>query len=335
MMAFALWAAIAIGFTVTALVKVGRHRALTGPAPGAPVALIRPVDSPTPLELENLAHVPDGVEQYVVAPVPAGAGTWLPSDPTGFNRKLGHVHAALGRLGTVRPVLIVDADVRVDEALVRSLLAGLAGGAALSWASPAPMAPGFERGLLVQSAHSFEVLDAISPGAPPLCGKAMALSPAALDVLRALPDCVGEDLELSEALHRRGLTSKLVARANLPGARGVEASYARFTRWMQVLRAHRGALFPTIPLLFACTPLLLLAAAAFGSVWLSALTAVLVLTRFTLATVLGRSPSMWWLAGELLLLASWLRSLTLGSRVTWRGRLLQIGEGGRLVEVTE
>lgn len=328
--AFAIWCAVAIGFTATAILRSGKRRVLAGTSPAEPIALIRPVDAVTPTELHNLNHLARGVDQYVVAPVPSGAGTWLSSDPRGFNRKLGHIHSALGHLGVMKPVLIVDADVLVDDALVGSLIAGLETGASLAWASPAPMESGFERGLLVQSAHSFEVLDTISPGSSPLCGKAMALSPAALEVLRSLPDCVGEDLELSKALHRRGLTTKLVARANIPGRRSLQASFARFTRWMQVLRAHRGALFPTIPLFFACTPLLVLAAVALDSQLLFALTTLLVLARFGLAFALERKLSLWWFAGECLLLGSWLQSLLLGSRVTWRGRVLHIGAKGVL-----
>lgn len=333
--AFTIWCAVAIGFTATAILRSTKRRVRSGRVPSEVIALIRPVDAATPTELQNLKHVAAGVEQYVVAPVPSGAGTWLQSDPRGFNRKLGHIHAALGKLGVMKPVLIVDADVLVDDALVSALVGGLDAGAALAWASPAPVEPGFERGLLVQSTHSFEVLDTISPGSSPLCGKAMALSPQALEVLRSIPDCVGEDLELSKALHRRGLGTMLVARANIPGRRSLGASFARFTRWMQVLRAHRGALFPTIPLFFACTPLLVLAAALANSPMLYASLAVLVFFRLTLATLLERRPSFWWFAGEALLLASWVHSLVLGSRVTWRGRVLHIGAKGTLEEAHE
>lgn len=329
-----VWAAVAIGFTVTAMVKVRRTEALRRTRDDV-VALVRPVDAPTPVELQNLRAVPSGVQQYVLSPVPGSGDSWLMSDPHGFNRKLGHVHAALKHLGSTQPVLIVDADVEVDDALVSSLLAGLERGHALAWAAPAPQSSGVERGLLVQSTHSFEVLDAISPGASPLCGKAMALSPAALDALRALPDCVGEDLELSEALHRKGLTTTLVGRARLPGRRSVTASFARFTRWMQVLRAHRPALFPSIPFLFAATPLLLVAAVTVDDWVLRALVATLMVARLFLATSLEQRPSAWWLAGEALLLVSWLNALMLGSRVVWRGRVLHIGAGGQLVESPE
>ncbi len=325
------WCAVAIGFTVTALLKVRRVRAAS-PAALREVVLLRPVDAPTDVELQNLAAVPSGVVQHILSPSPLAdsAREFVTSDPRGFNRKLGHLHNALATVDVTAPVLIADADVRVDAALVNALLSGLEAGAALAWAAPSPQQPGVERGLLVQSAHSFEVLDAISPGSSPLCGKAMALSPAAIEVLRALPDCVGEDLELSEALHRRGLRTALVGRATLPGQRALSSSFARFTRWMQVLRAHRAALFPTVPLLFACTPLLL--AASFVSPLTQALAAVLFFTRLALATRLEGRPSLWWFAGELLLLASWCAALAQGSRVMWRGRVLHIARDGRLVE---
>lgn len=331
---FIAWCATAVGFTLTAIFKTRRpksaHRTRR-----APVVLLRPVDAPTATELTNLSHAPSSVEQWVLSPKkPDGcAGRWVSSQPDRLNRKLGHLQFALGLLEADQPVLIADADVDVDDALVDALLAGLDSGAALSWAAPTPSVTGAERGLLVQSAHSFEVLDAMSPGSSPMCGKALALSPAALELLRILPDCVGEDLELSEELHSYGLTTKLVARAKLPGARSTREAFHRFSRWMQVLRAHRPALFPSIPIFFACTPLMLLAA-TFMSWPFQAMLVALVIARCALAWKLEGRASMWWLAGESLLLAGWLRSLWLGHRVTWRGRVMELGPAGALREAT-
>lgn len=335
MSAFLLaWCATAIGFTVTALFKTRRTQPATPRARPA-VILLRPVDAPTDTEVENLRHAPASTEQWVLSPTcpPGCAGWWVASHPKRINRKLGHLQNALAKLALDQPVVIADADVRVDDALVEALLAGLESGAALTWAAPAPVAPGLERGLLVQSAHSFEVLDAMSPGSSPLCGKAMALSPQALEVLRILPDCVGEDLELSKELHAYNLQTRLVARAQLPGARPASAAFARFSRWMQVLRAHRGALFPSIPLFFACTPVLL-AASVVGPWSLRALVGLLFVARMALAWRQEGRVSLWWLPGEALLFASWVRALWLGQRVTWRGRTLQLGPAGALREVT-
>jgi hypothetical protein len=331
---FIAWCATATGFTITAIFKVRRPKSAKS-AHRAPIVLLRPVDAPTETELANLNHAPSAVEQWVLSPTkPVGcAGRWVESNPNLLNRKLGHLQHALGLLERDHPVLIADADVDVDDELVDALLAGLESGAALSWAAPTPAVLGAERGLLVQSAHSFEVLDAMSPGSSPMCGKAMALSPRALELLRTLPDCVGEDLELSKELHSHRLTTKLVARANLPGARTTHDAFHRFSRWMQVLRAHRPALFPTIPIFFACTPLLLLVA-PFVNWPFHAMLAALVFARCALAWKQEGRASMWWLAGESLLLAGWLRSLWLGQRVTWRGRVMELGPAGVLREAT-
>lgn len=336
----AIWLSIATFFTVIALV---RFVSSAGPeAPRADVSrqgvlLLRPVDAATPDELENLAAPISGVSQVVLAPFRPRLHDevkWLPSDPLQHNRKLGHLQYALSILETNgRPVLVVDADVRVDDALVDALLTGLAAGADLAWAAPRPIEKGITRGLLVQSLHSFKALDALSGGAKPVCGKAIALNSRALEVLRSLPDCLGEDLELARKLHQQHLKVSLAGEANVPGApASLQALIARFTRWMQVLKAHRPWLFPTIPLLFAATPLLAVAAAMVGSTPLRLGTLGLVIVRATLAAVLERRAFTFgaWFGAELLLLLCWLNALVLGSKVTWRGRVMEVGLHGLL-----
>ncbi len=331
------WLALAGLFTLVALQRLLRRPAAR-PAPRTRAALmLRPVDAPTEEELENLAAPVGGVESIVLSPfrprLAAGLG-WLPSDPLGHNRKLGHLQYALATVETGgRPVLVVDADVRVDDALVDSLLGALEAGAELAWAAPRPAAQGVVRGLLVQSLHSFAVLDALGGGAKPVCGKAIALSPRALAVLRGLPDCLGEDLELAKALHAQQLPVVFAGQAVMPGpAASWRVAAARFTRWMQVLRAHRPLLFPTIPLLFACTPVLLAGAVLEGSAPAIAGVLALIAARGVLAAVLERRAGLFfgWFAAELLLLACWVQALVLGSRVTWRGRVMEVGLQGRL-----
>src|SRR5207237_668407 len=113
-----------------------------------PVLLLRPVDAPTPRELENLATPIDyagPLEQVVVSPYRprlAPGVRWLPSDPLTPNRKVGHLLYALEVLRTEgRVVLAVDADVAVTGALVEGLAAPVASGAALSTAAPTPVGP--------------------------------------------------------------------------------------------------------------------------------------------------------------------------------------------------
>lgn len=341
-MILALWFLVATVFTLIAITRLISLSSRGGEGRGEGVSqieilLLRPLDEATPTELNNLAAPLIGVKQVVLAPFRprlAPGVEWLPSDPLEHNRKLGHLQYALSILKPgANPVLIVDADVKVDDALVNALLGSLQAGAHLAWAAPTPLEKGLTRGLLTQSLHSFKSLDAMSSGAKPVCGKAIALSPRAVELLLTLPDCLGEDLELSRKLHDQGLTVTLAGEARVPGAPpSLPIMIARFTRWMQVLKAHRPLLFPTIPLLFAATPILLVAAALDGSTPLLLGALGLVSARATLAAVLERSPRPFaaWFGAELLLLCCWLNALLLGSKVTWRGRVMQVGLHGRL-----
>jgi len=313
------------------------------------VLLIRPVDAPTPLELENFATPVDysgELTHVVVSPfrprLSSANVRWLPSDPLTRNRKVGHLCYALATLPRHKDmvVLCIDADVRVDGALVAGLVEALRNGAALAWAAPHPSEAGSlvgkaVRGLLVQSHHAFTALDVMSSGAKSVCGKALGLSEAALGELATLHDSIGEDLELSQRLAERGLTVSLTdAPALVPQPARVSPGevFDRFTRWMQVLRAHRPALFPSVPLFFSPTPVLMVLAAVSGSVAAAASLCVLVSVRIALANRLDRRPGLRfeWLLAELLLCACWLESLRRGRTVTWRGRRFTLASGGKM-----
>jgi ceramide glucosyltransferase len=372
------WAVVATGFSVVALGRLLRVRRGTAASTRAPVLLLRPVDAPTPRELENLSRPVDyagELEQVVVSPYRPrlGAGVrWLPSDPPTPNRKVGHLLYALEALPTEgRVVLVVDADVAVTGQLVAALAEPVAAGVALSTAAPTPvgvrgLVARAVAGLLRHSHHSFRALHVMSAGAKAVCGKALGLSPVALEELRGLKDHIGEDLELARRLHARGLG---VALAEVPALVPMEPmgswrpAVERFTRWMQVLASHRPGLYPTVPLLF--TPTLPLAALALvlGSWELGAATGVLVLVRTLLSwrlTVLTQPPpppagysplppgegqgegalppglltvTTSWLLGEALLLAAFLRSTWQAGQVTWRGRTYALRRGGRMAPV--
>lgn len=367
-----LWALVAAGFTGVALFRLWRGRAETAPARvrrRPPVLLIRPVDAPTPLELENLAtpiDYPGELTHVVVSPfrprLSSANVRWLASDPLTRNRKVGHIAYALSTLQTEpfardpepsieeRPdamwargdqvVLCIDADVRVDAALIGALVDELRDGAALASAAPRPsvsesLGGRAVRGLLVQSHHAFEVIDAMSAGARAICGKAIALSPRAAAELVKLADCIGEDLELSHVLHEQGQPVTLArATAQVPQAEQVPMSgvVERFTRWMQVLRAHRPALFPSVPLLFAPTPLLMVLASVTATPEVAVALSLLVGLRITLANRQDNRGGLRfeWLLAEGLLLGCWLNALKQGSTVRWRGRAFALRSGGRM-----
>lgn len=348
-----LWAVFAGGFTWVAvhrLYKQGVGEARRARVKRRPhVLLLRPVDAPTPLELENLAAPIDysgQLSHVVLSPfrprLQSANVRWLPSDPLSKNRKVGHLAYALATIPQQRDtvVLCVDADVRVDGALVTSLLDELQDGAALASAAPRPesidtLAGRLNRGLLVQSHHSFEALDVMSAGAKAICGKAIALSSTAAAELVRLADCIGEDLELSQVLHERGLTVTLArAPALVPQARDatVRPVFERFTRWMQVLRAHRPALFPSVPLFFAPTPVLMVLASVVATPQVAFALCFLVAARITLANRLDRRTGLRfeWLLAEALLFVCWFEALRVGRTVTWRGRRFELVEGGRM-----
>ena len=207
------WAVAATGFSTVALGRLLRSRRGATAGTRVPVLLLRPVDAPTPRELENLSRPVDyaGVlEHVVVSPYRPRLGPgvrWLPSDPPTPNRKVGHLLYAMEVLRTEgRVVLAVDADVAVTGALVEALAAPVEAGAALSTAAPTPVgARGVVAwavaGLLRHSHHSFRALHAMSAGAKAVCGKALGLSPVAEEELRGLADHIGEDLELPKRLH--------------------------------------------------------------------------------------------------------------------------------------
>jgi ceramide glucosyltransferase len=352
---FTAWALVAGTFSAVALYRLWRRAAQDAERPTRlrrrpHVLLLRPVDAPTATELEALATPVDyagELTQYVLSPfrprLSSANVRWLPSDPLCGNRKVGHLSYALACLprpaGTV--VLCVDADVKVDGALVAALVDDLQDGAALSSASPRPDTRGglgghFVRGLLVQSHHAFEVLDVMSAGAKAVCGKAIALSSEAASELKCLTDCIGEDLELSTRLDERGLKVTMArAPAHVPQPERVPLAdtLARFTRWMQVLRAHRPALFPWVPALFTPTPVLMVAASVLATPGLALALCYLVAARIALANRLDQRSGLRveWLWAELLLLWCWARSLWRGRTVTWRGRTFALRPGGRMV----
>lgn len=368
-----LWALVASCFTGVALFRLWRARpALPQRSRRRPhVLLLRPVDAPTPLEIENLGapiDYPGTLTHVVVSPfrprLESANVRWLASDPLSRNRKVGHLAYALATLHAARAsrradeplidegpaamtstgdqvVLCVDADVRVDAALIGALVDELHAGAALSSAAPRPgvsssLAGKAVRGLLVQSHHAFEVIDVMSAGARAICGKAIALSPAAAAELVKLADCIGEDLELAHVLHQQGLPVTLArATAAVPQADQVAGGpvVARFTRWMQVLRAHRPALFPSVPLLFAPTPVLMVLASVVATPPAAVALCALVALRITLANRQDRRGGLRfeWLLAELLLLGCWVNALWQGSTVSWRGRRFALEAGGRMV----
>lgn len=361
---FSTWAWLAAAFSLLALFRVLRWRRSMHPAaPKLPsrlpaILLLRPVDAPTAEERERLAkpvEYPGSLEQLVLSPfrlrLPESV-RWLPSDPPTRNRKVGHLLYALrvldaeGKLDGGRFVLSIDADVRVDAALLLSLAEGLAAGAALTTAAPEPeLKPGMGstwparawRSLLLHTHHSFVALHAMSAGARAVCGKALGLSAMAQEILTELAGHVGEDLELSKRVSARGghvVLASVPARVPQDPAASTGEVLSRLTRWMQVLRAHRPLLYSAVPLFFTPTVPLVAAYLLLGDPRLLTAVSALLLSRIALSLVLRGGTGLEWISGEALLGAAFLQSLTTRT-LSWRGRRYALLRGGRMEQEPE
>ncbi|MFP2902303.1 carotenoid biosynthesis protein, partial [Corallococcus sp. 4LFB] len=129
------WTALAGGFSAVALARLARRGPVAAAGSLPSVLLLRPVDAPTPQELDNLElpiNYAGPLEQVVLSPYRprlAEGVRWLPSDPVCPNRKVGHLLYALEALDVRgRVVLAVDADVAVTGALVEGLASALVAG---------------------------------------------------------------------------------------------------------------------------------------------------------------------------------------------------------------
>lgn len=340
--ALTLWALISALFSLVCVFRVRRLTPQVAPPHPDEVLLLRPVDSPSAMELKALATpAPPGVRHVAVAPYRGAIPThleWLPSDPSCPNRKVGHLAYALSVMPRHSVVLAVDADVMLTEELVSELVAAIQRGAAIATAAPLPQRPlslgsAVWNAVLSHTHQAFRALDAMPAGAPAVCGKAMALGPKAQQLLPQLKQHLGEDLELSLRLHAAGQgVTQISTPATVAQAESFTLSdaLARLTRWMQVIRAHRPELFPAVGVLFASTPVLV-PLLALQNTWWPVVGLLVCRTALALKLRAGWSALLWPL-GEAGLLWAWISALT-RTHVLWRNRRLTWKRGGLIREV--
>ena len=265
-----------------------------------------------------------------------------------YNRKVGQL-AEVTRDTDADIVMCVDADVDLSGFDLDAFVAPLAGetvgavwappvevGALNGWGDRASSA------VLGASMHAFGLLGELDEGG--LVGKTFAVRTKALrDVggFDGLTEHLGEDMELAKRLRARGWPTamrRMPVRAIGTG-RSLEGTLARYTRWLWVIRAQRPSLLASYPLLLAAAPLLLVLLAMLGTVaplWAVALAGIVVATRVAVAlgaaAPRGRllaAATYEWLLADVVLLTAFVRALG-RPEVTWRGRTLRLGEGGRL-----
>jgi len=273
----------------------------------------------------------------------------------GANRKVGQI-AAVAAVEAAEVVLWADSDVDLGgtdlDALVAPLLADP--GIAAVWAPVVERGPAATLGdrvseaILGGSLHAFPLLAHLDPRG--LVGKLVAVRAAALAAVdfASMGDVLGEDMELAARLHgggRRVVLAETVGVAR-PRGRTLGAVVGRFARWISMVRAQRPARLAGYPLVLVATPFVLaLAGAALAAGARPALVAVVVAvalaTRLATAHLAARaggrrSSAFGCLADAVLadaaLLVAFARALS-SRRLSWRGRALRLGAGGRLEEV--
>jgi ceramide glucosyltransferase len=271
------------------------------------------------------------------------------------NQKAGILAGLVAAAPDAGVYVVADGDVDltgdVVDALVDPLLAERSLGA--TWAAGVERSgAGGDRwsaAILHSSFHAFAVLGALDPRG--LVGKAFAIRADALRAIGgfdAVADLLGEDMAIAARLRREGLETRFVGRTvpSLASGRSVGAVVARFARWLWVIRAQRGALLASYPLLFFPTILAVPALAAAASLGLLtpvaalALAAPFVAARLLVGAVARRASGVPLDAGwpldlvlaEVGLAAAFFVALS-RREVEWRGRRLRFAADGRIVLV--
>jgi ceramide glucosyltransferase len=279
---------------------------------------------------------------------------------TRHNRKVAQLARAEG-LSRAPVVVVIDSDIRVEDATLPALITALEGDARAGAASCPTVDVRLDTlgdrassALLSSTPHAFYCLGALaerSGGAHVLCGAFIAIRRAVLDELggfASLERFIGEDFELSRRLHQRGYT---IPTAAVPGritdrGRTFPSVLSRFARWATVTRQQRPHLMLTYPLLLGAGPLLIAVlgailvwhlpfAGAFIATILFTLAVRLALTlRLRRAYGLSGGPLQAivpMLLGESLICLGFAAALG-RPIVAWRGVRYRVGRGG-LIEM--
>jgi ceramide glucosyltransferase len=251
--------------------------------------------------------------------------------PTQPNRKAAQLARVIDADVEHDIVIVADSDVDLATASIDALLAPLEDPrVGACWAvpveiEPKTMADRASAAILDASLHSFALLSTLDPRG--MVGKLVAYRRSALDAIGgfgAVAAYLGEDMEMARRLQETRVADTTVG--SLAQGRTWRAAVARYSRWLQVVRAQRPWLLASYPLLFAATPIVVVLSCvagdrvSLGLVLASRLGAALaarIRTRRPIALI--RLPIDALLA-DVLLLVSFARAIT-SRQVVWRQKL--------------
>jgi ceramide glucosyltransferase len=362
----AAWALLVASVSIVACTRRPPANA-TGGAPPDRVLLVRPVSGTPRWLAQALVQVPLGFTGRILLcvdrpddparPITRAAAAILRrrgidaraivASGAGCNRKVAQLTDAVARHGSGRDVVVVaDADVDLASLELANLWGALGPDVAACWmpcVEPRANSLGdrMSRAVLGASLHAFPVLAAIDRRL--FVGKLFAVRTDALARIGGfarVADHLGEDAELARALRESG--GLVVLAPGLVGSRavdrGLDEVFARFVRWVLVVRSQRPHLLGSYPLLFAPTPILGAGAVAIGSTTAAVTVVVALASRWMLAAVAmrrcGRAVTVLDIVvdaalSDVLVLAAFARACA-SRRVRWRDRELRVGRDGRL-----
>lgn len=281
----------------------------------------------------------------------------LVTDAVGPNHKADQIARCLGHPASKAAefVVIADSDVDLEGQDLSVLVAPLGSPhakAAACWSPPveqgfvATRGDAVARAVLGASLHAFPLLAGIDRRS--LVGKLFAIRRDVLDAVGGFEPSrhwLGEDVELARRLGEAGhpIVASPLPAITRPSGRTTDAVLARYTRWLQVIRAQRPALLLSYPLFLAATPLatfVLLAglvahAPAMAGAGAMALTLRLVVAcaarRATGSSASPTRAALECVIADVTLLTALLRALVT-RHVSWRGATLALGPGGMLLQ---
>ncbi len=344
-------ATIAAAFTWVCAIAVSAHRPQDAkPTHWPRVVLLRPSESGVVSEavysgeLVMVLCVPKLVE------APAGMRVAVSGigDLERVNRKAAHLRAGLAlvrdEIDDETVVVHADADVMLAPGDLDALVAALGDARSLSFSPPSPHRA-LAQAIVSLSPQAFATIAALSritKTPPAIAGKLVAIGLPLLQELggyECMMHSIGDDIALVERARAHGARIVMSSRAVV--TKSESKPFDQFTRWFQVIAAHRPGLLIAYPFLMAPLPIaILMCALASTRASLLALGA-LFLGRFALSFALARGPYRgrvrWTSAaltplGDALVLASVVRAVTRRA-IPWAGRTYRVGRGGRILDV--
>jgi ceramide glucosyltransferase len=296
--------------------------------------VMEPIDPAVPILKQLVAAFPDRARLFVDLP------------PRGVNFKDSNLSYLLEHARHDR-IVFADSDIQVDATYLRTVAAPLAdatiGMVTCCFMGRNPQSIGAALASLGRCCDfipSFLIARAMDGGLRCAVGATIAMRRPVLEEIGGLHlNRIGSDYNIgkrtAEAGYRVELSPYILESDT--GTESISSVFQRELRWARTIRFNRGAIYYTMIFCYGvvfCLPLVLVSNFA---PWTIALTLLTVVIRYLQATIALSQMSGWgmgrwlWLLPlrDVLSLLVWARG-SVGQKVNWRGRWLQVQDDGLL-----